>query len=128
MTVVEAPGGAGFCFTKIVGTPIDPSSFAKAFSKATEVADLGSWSPHEFRHTAASLMIASGVPLKQASEAPTSVSWCWHRETGRDHCESFARQIAVTRNLRGAARQTQTSFAMRTRFATQTRFDIDVKF
>ena len=58
-----------FVFTSPVGTPIDPSNFAKALSRATEVAGLGSWSPHEFRHTAASLMIASGVPLKQASEA-----------------------------------------------------------
>ena len=58
-----------FVFTTPVGTPIDPSNFAKALSRATEVAGLGSWSPHEFRHTAASLMIASGVPLKQASEA-----------------------------------------------------------
>ena len=58
-----------FVFTTPVGTPIDPSNFAKALSRATGVAGLGSWSPHEFRHTAASLMIASGVPLKQASEA-----------------------------------------------------------
>ena len=58
-----------FVFTTPVGTPIDPSNFAKALSKATKFAGLGSWSPHEFRHTAASLMIASGVPLKQASEA-----------------------------------------------------------
>jgi integrase len=58
-----------FVFTTPVGTPIDPSNFAKALSKATRFAGLGSWSPHEFRHTAASLMIASGVPLKQASEA-----------------------------------------------------------
>jgi integrase len=58
-----------FVFTSPVGTPIDPSNFAKALSKATEVAGLGSWTPHEFRHTAASLMIASDVPLKQVSEA-----------------------------------------------------------
>jgi len=61
--------GYEFVFTTPIGTPIDPSNFAKALSKATEVAGLGRWSPHEFRHTAASLMIASGVPLKQASEA-----------------------------------------------------------
>ena len=58
-----------FVFTSPVGTPIDPSNFAKALSRATEVAGLGSWTPHEFRHTAASLMIASDVPLKQVSEA-----------------------------------------------------------
>ena len=38
-------------------------------TQASESAGLGSWSPHEFRHTAASLMIAGDVPLKQVSEA-----------------------------------------------------------
>jgi len=61
--------GADFVFTTPIGTPIDPRNFARSLAKATKNAGLGEWSPHEFRHTAASLMIASGVPLKQVSEA-----------------------------------------------------------
>ena len=58
-----------FVFTTPIGTPIDPRNFARNLEQATESAGLGKWSPHEFRHTAASLMISSGVPLKQVSEA-----------------------------------------------------------
>ncbi len=58
-----------FMFTTPIGTPSDPRTFGRSFEKATVAAGLGKWSPHEFRHTAASLMIASGVPLKQVSEA-----------------------------------------------------------
>jgi integrase len=58
-----------FVFTTPIGTPIDPRNFGRNLEQATESAGLGKWSPHEFRHTAASLMISSGVPLKQVSEA-----------------------------------------------------------
>jgi integrase len=58
-----------FVFTTPIGTPIEPRNFARSLEKATELAGLGKWSPHEFRHTAASIMISSGVQLKQVSEA-----------------------------------------------------------
>ena len=58
-----------FVFTTPIGTPVDPRNFARVLTQASESAGLGSWSPHEFRHTAASLMIAGDVPLKQVSEA-----------------------------------------------------------
>jgi integrase len=58
-----------FVFTTPIGTPIEPRNFGRNLEQATESAGLGKWSPHEFRHTAASLMISSGVPLKQVSEA-----------------------------------------------------------
>jgi len=58
-----------FVFTTPIGTPVDPRNFARVLTEASESAGLGSWSPHEFRHTAASLMIAGDVPLKQVSEA-----------------------------------------------------------
>ncbi len=58
-----------FVFTTPIGTPIDPRNFGRYLEQATATAGLGKWTPHEFRHTAASLMIASGVPLKQVSEA-----------------------------------------------------------
>jgi len=61
--------GTDFVFTTPIGTPLDPSNFSKALDRATKRAGLGVWTPHELRHTAASLMIASGVPLKEVSEA-----------------------------------------------------------
>ena len=47
------------------GNPIDPSSFWKALSEA---AGFGHWHRHELRHSAASLLLAQGVPLKVISE------------------------------------------------------------
>jgi integrase len=58
-----------FVFTTPIGTPLEPRNFGRNLGKATDSAGMGKWSPHEFRHTAASLMIACGVPLKQVSEA-----------------------------------------------------------
>jgi integrase len=50
------------------GNAIDPSSFWKALGEAAETAGLGHWHPHELRHSAASLLLAQGVPLKVISE------------------------------------------------------------
>jgi len=61
--------GTDFVFTTPIGTPLDPSNFRHSLERVTERAGLGVWTPHELRHTAASLMIASGVALKQVSEA-----------------------------------------------------------
>ena len=47
---------------------LDPSSFWKALREAAEAAGLGHWHPHELRHSAASLLLAQGVPLKVISE------------------------------------------------------------
>jgi integrase len=58
-----------FVFSTPIGTPVDPRNFARVLKQASVSAGLGSWSPHGFRHTAASLMIAGDVPLKQVSEA-----------------------------------------------------------
>ncbi len=58
----------GLIFTSLVGTPIDPDNFAKAFVRLCETAGLGHWHPHEARHSAASVMLAQGVPLEVVSE------------------------------------------------------------
>ncbi|MGH9304928.1 MAG: tyrosine-type recombinase/integrase [Acidimicrobiales bacterium] len=55
-------------FTSLIGTPVDPDNFAKAFVRACEKAGLGHWHPHEARHSAASVMLAQGVPLEVVSE------------------------------------------------------------
>ena len=58
----------GLIFTSVVGTPIDPDNFAKRFVRLCSDAGLGHWHPHEARHSAASVMLAQGVPLEVVSE------------------------------------------------------------
>lgn len=58
----------GLIFTSTVGTPIDPDNFAKQFVRLCKTAGLGHWHPHEARHSAASVMLAQGVPLEVVSE------------------------------------------------------------
>jgi integrase len=55
-------------FTSRIGTPIDPDNFAKRFVQLCKTAGLGHWHPHEARHSAASVMLAQGVPLEVVSE------------------------------------------------------------
>lgn len=62
------PLGADLVFRATNGQPLDPSNFRNAVSKIAKAAGLGHWHPHELRHSAASLMIAQGVPLKVISE------------------------------------------------------------
>lgn len=58
----------GLIFTSGVGTPIDPDNFAKEFRKLCRGAGLGDWNPHAARHSAASVMLAQGVPLEVVSD------------------------------------------------------------
>jgi integrase len=58
----------GLIFTSRIGTPIDPDNFAKRFVQLCKTAGLGHWHPHEARHSAASVMLAQGVPLEVVSE------------------------------------------------------------
>jgi integrase len=55
-------------FTTKKGTPIDPDNFAHYFHRLCARADLGHWTPHELRHSAASIMLAQGTPLWVVSE------------------------------------------------------------
>ncbi|GBE21991.1 MAG TPA: site-specific integrase [Actinobacteria bacterium] len=55
-------------FTTRKGTPIDPDNFAHYFHRLCARADLGHWTPHEMRHSAASIMLAQGTPLWVVSE------------------------------------------------------------
>lgn len=50
------------------GTPIDPDNFAHYFHRLCARADLGHWTPHELRHSAASIMLVQGTPLWVVSE------------------------------------------------------------
>ena len=55
-------------FCTCVGTPLDPSNLRRGFARLTRAADLGHWHPHELRHSAASILSASGVPLEQIAD------------------------------------------------------------
>jgi integrase len=58
----------GFIFTTGFGTPIDPRNLNREFSLICQRAGLEHWHPHELRHSAASLMLASGVKLQVVSQ------------------------------------------------------------
>jgi integrase len=55
-------------FTTRKGRPIDPDNFAHYFHRLCARAELGHWTPHELRHSAASIMLAHGTPLWVVSE------------------------------------------------------------
>jgi integrase len=69
---LKAPAGAwrdsGHVFTTTIGTPPDPSNLRGAFDRLTERAGLGHWTPNELRHSAASLLPATGVPLEDIAD------------------------------------------------------------
>lgn len=58
----------GFVFTTRIGTPIEPRNYKRSFDKALERAGLDHMRIHDMRHTAASLLLAQGVPAKVISE------------------------------------------------------------
>lgn len=55
-------------FPTNVGTPMSPSNLRRDLARLTKAAGLGRWSPNELRHSAASLLSASGVPLEQIAD------------------------------------------------------------
>ena len=63
----QATAFSGLLFTTTVGTPIDVSTLTKEVSAVSMAAGLGHWSPHELRHTCASLLLASGVSIDEVS-------------------------------------------------------------
>jgi integrase len=59
---------SGLIFTTSVGTPIDPRNLSQYFTAVAARAGLGRWHLHEARHSAASLMLASGTKLEIVSD------------------------------------------------------------
>ena len=47
---------------------MSPSNLRRDLARLTVAAGLGPWSPNELRHSAASLLSASGVPLEQIAD------------------------------------------------------------
>ncbi len=50
------------------GTPIDPDNWRRLVYEVTVEAGLGRWSPHELRHSSASILLAMDVPLMVVSD------------------------------------------------------------
>ncbi|CAN5400407.1 site-specific integrase [soil metagenome] len=59
---------SGLVFTTARGTSLDPDNFAHDFHRLCARAGLGHWTPHELRHSAASIMLAQGTPLWVVAE------------------------------------------------------------
>ena len=55
-------------FATAAGTLYDPSNFRREFNVVCSAAGLGRWHPHELRHSALSLLSASGVPLELVAD------------------------------------------------------------
>ena len=55
-------------FTSPTGHAADPDRITKLIAELSEAAGVGRWTPHGLRHSAASLLIAQGVPLKEISD------------------------------------------------------------
>ena len=53
---------------------MDPGNFGRCVSKIAEKAEIGHWSIHELRHSCASLIISTGVPLESVSDQLGHVS------------------------------------------------------
>jgi integrase len=60
---------AGLVFTTPLGTPVHPDNFYHCMDRLSNAAGLGHWSPHELRHSCASLLLAMLVPLEVVSES-----------------------------------------------------------
>ena len=58
----------GLVFTTRYGTPIEPRNFNRHFETLCARADLPRKRVHDLRHTAASLMLAAGIPLHVVSK------------------------------------------------------------
>ncbi|MEY2590544.1 MAG: hypothetical protein QOJ67_2528 [Acidimicrobiaceae bacterium] len=58
----------GLVFPTATGGPIEPRNLRRRLSDLCVKAGLGHWHPHELRHSAASIMLAQGVPLEVVSE------------------------------------------------------------
>ena len=59
---------SGLVFASRLGTPLDPRNVYRDFVTLCERIGLGRWHPHELRHSAASIMLARGVPIEVVSD------------------------------------------------------------
>ena len=73
----------GLVFTTVSGTPLDPSNLRRDFSELTKSVGLGHWTPNELRHSCASILAASDVPLEHIGDVMghdgTRMTWQVYR-------------------------------------------------
>ena len=62
------PRWADLVFTSEVGTPIDPSHTRRDFKRMCTAANVPQLSLYEMRHTVASLMVDSELPLREVAD------------------------------------------------------------
>ena len=55
---------SGLVLTTQIGTPLDPRNIHRDLVGVCKWAGIGRWHPHELRHSAASIMLAQGVPIE----------------------------------------------------------------
>ncbi|MGH9305495.1 MAG: tyrosine-type recombinase/integrase [Acidimicrobiales bacterium] len=58
----------GLVFTNAIGRPIDSSNLRRTVATYAHLANVGHLSPNELRHSAASLLVATGTPLQDVSD------------------------------------------------------------
>jgi len=64
----ECWADSGLVVTTEIGTAFDPDNLRHRLSALTRRAGLGHWTPHQLRHTAASVLFAMSVPIEVISE------------------------------------------------------------
>lgn len=55
-------------FTNSVGSPLDPNKLTRNLKRLTSEAGIGEWSPHDLRHSAATILFAQGASPKVVQE------------------------------------------------------------
>jgi len=68
LTVAAAWHDEDLVSTTPIGTPIDPANLAKAYGRLCAEAGIGHRRFHAVRHSAATIMLASGTPLEVISK------------------------------------------------------------
>ncbi|MEP6658842.1 MAG: tyrosine-type recombinase/integrase [Acidimicrobiales bacterium] len=58
----------GLIFSTSIGTLVDPNNFRREFGRVCAAAGFGHWHPHELRHSAVSLLSASGVSIERVAD------------------------------------------------------------
>lgn len=61
-------GESGLVFTTAIGTPLDPRNVIRSWHRLLDAHGIARRPFHTCRHTAASLLLAEGVPLKVVQE------------------------------------------------------------
>lgn len=65
---IAQPLGHDLLFRSVTGNVLHPRTVARELSEATQACRLGHVNPHMLRHSCASVLIASGVPIEDVSK------------------------------------------------------------